>query len=198
MCVPADTPFFLGEMVDDAVTAELLALAWALCWSFEHGYAYGVPLLFRFDATGAGFGSFAAAQQVRYAQPERGLCLPAFVCVVRQALQSRASVAFEHVLGHSGVIGNELSDQLAKHARRCRQDCYLRCLPTWPAQWREHPLAAWGWLAHAAAGADVPSLPAFEAEARRLQLTKDTPVYPSLSVCQETGRPVRSSITFGS
>ncbi|CAE7273496.1 ANKRD50 [Symbiodinium sp. CCMP2592] len=146
--VPADTPFFLGEARDDAVTGELLALAWALCWALEFGPALAVPLVFRFDATSVGYGSFATAQQVSYPVADDSLSLPAFVGTLRQTL-----------------------------------DYYDRCLPTWPAEWRRHSLAAWGWLAHPGA-TDLPCLPAFEAEAARLQ-TLDLPgKYPDQGLRQ--------------
>ncbi|CAE7688779.1 unnamed protein product [Symbiodinium sp. CCMP2592] len=185
--VPADTPFFLGEARDDAVTGELLVLAWALSWALEFGPAFGVPFVFRFDATGVGYGSFAAAQQVSYPTPVDGLSLPAFVGAARQVLETRVPVCHEHVPGHSGDTGNELCDQLAKKARREHESYYDRCLPAWPAQWRQHHMAQWGWLAHPGAP-DLPCLAAFEAESKRLQSNCPAGNYPAQGLSQAKHR----------
>ncbi|CAE7236350.1 Shprh [Symbiodinium sp. CCMP2456] len=52
--VPPYTPFWLGEIEDTPLVAEVLALAWALVWSIEVGSRCKVPILFAYDSTSAG------------------------------------------------------------------------------------------------------------------------------------------------
>ena len=59
--VPPFTPFSLGETEDTPLTAELLALAWALIWTLEFGAGLGLPVEFRYDCTSAGGGVFGGS-----------------------------------------------------------------------------------------------------------------------------------------
>ncbi|CAE7942800.1 unnamed protein product, partial [Symbiodinium necroappetens] len=164
---PPNTPFHLGELQETALTAELLALAWALAWSLDFGYKAGVPLEFRYDATSAGGGVFGS-QKLPVLHGPDGEGLAPFVAQLRLTLTQRAKVDHMRVKGHSGELGNELCDIMARFCRKNPSSAYDRCLPTWPAAWYKHELWSWGWLSRYS-GPLYPSLPAFEAEAFRLQ-----------------------------
>ncbi|CAE7727756.1 unnamed protein product [Symbiodinium sp. CCMP2592] len=184
--VPPDTPYWLHESQDDSWTAEVLALAWALVWSVEFGAGYRVPIEFRYDATAPGCGTFAAmAHKVEDAQSHTPLAV--FTNVLRQTLEVRTPVSHQHVKGHSGDLGNEICDLLAKRARKSPEDFYDRCLPLWPGKWIQHPLASWGWTI-GYSGVDIPDLANFQIEAHRLQTTPVCPKPPSLGVIERKYR----------
>ena len=186
--VPADSPFYLGECADDALNAELLALAWALIWALEYGSSFGVPIEFRYDALSAGGGVFASSRPIELQALDSGMSVAAFATALRQTLESRVSLHHVHVKGHSGDVGNEVCDCLSRHVRRAPESYYQRCLPTWPKQWRLHPLASWGWLVHQSRP-DLPSLCALEAEASRLQsASQPDPIPPCLGVQAQHSR----------
>ena len=161
--VPPGTPYFLGEVLDDALTAELLALCWSMCWAAQHLLHLSAPVCFRYDALGAGQGTFGAARPVRGATPEHYAPLAQFAVALRQYLNARRAVSHAHVPGHRGHVGNELCDALAKLARRAVISAYDRCLPEWPGLWAAHPLANWAWST-VPGQVDVPRLFCFEAE----------------------------------
>ncbi|CAE7372548.1 unnamed protein product [Symbiodinium sp. CCMP2456] len=160
---PPDTPYFLGEVLEDALTAELLALCWAMCWAAQHGPQYAVATHFMYDALGAGQGTFGTAKPVSGAVPAHYSGLAAFAVSLRHYLNARLPIAHRHVTGHTGCLGNELCDALAKLARSQASSPFDRCLPEWPAQRAKHPLAAWAW-ATVPGQADVPQLYCFDAE----------------------------------
>ncbi|CAE7840612.1 PAP20 [Symbiodinium sp. CCMP2592] len=56
--VPPDLPHHLGEIKEDAMTGELLALCWSLAWVAQTGHSFGVPVHFHYDSTSAGGGVF--------------------------------------------------------------------------------------------------------------------------------------------
>ena len=126
-----------------------------------------MPLEFRYDATSAGGGVFGS-QKLPFSHGPDGEGLAPFVAQLRLTLTQRAQVDHMHVKGHSGELGNELCDIMARFSRRNPSSVYDRCLPTWPAAWYKHELWSWGWLSRYS-GPLYPSLPAFEAEAFRLQ-----------------------------
>ncbi|CAE7380505.1 unnamed protein product, partial [Symbiodinium sp. CCMP2456] len=175
--VPPGTPFSLGEASDDPLTAELLALGWAFIWALEIGACMQVPMLFLYDSTVAGRGAFAETRQPTAPGVPEGIPLAETVNLLRQCLSARALIGHQHVPGHAGVPQNELADQLAKRARRSKEDTYSRLLPTWPAHWLQHPLRRWAWMTHHRVAA-VPTLMALESEARRLQTTSSTAILP--------------------
>ena len=183
---PPSTPFYLGELHEDALTAELLALAWALVWSLEFGYRAGVPIMFRYDATSAGGGVFGS-QQLPKTHTVEGAGLAPFVLQLRLSLMQRAVVEHQHVKGHSGELGNELCDIMAKYSRKHPSSAYDRCLPTWPAEWCAHELWSWGWLA-VSSGVQYPALSALEAEASRLQQLPRKTAVPALGTQLKTFR----------
>ena len=166
--VPPNTPFYLGEQVDDALTAELLALCWALCWASQFAAAYTCPVSFRYDAISAGGGTFGASQAVGSSQPNAYTALAQFAVALRQYIAVRVSLSHEHVTGHSGNLGNELCDGLAKLARRTPSSPFNCCLPAWPARWAAHPLSDWAW-ATVPGQPDIPRLYCFETEVQLAQ-----------------------------
>ena len=57
----AHSPFHLGEAVEDALTGEQLALAWALCWVIEASCAFkDAVFVLHFDSLTAGHGGFGS------------------------------------------------------------------------------------------------------------------------------------------
>ncbi|OLP92715.1 hypothetical protein AK812_SmicGene25476 [Symbiodinium microadriaticum] len=173
--VPAHTPYHAGECLDNAVTAELLALFWALTWSAQYAPAYNVPVAFHYDAISVGRGTFGTARLVNYPVSPQGLSLPKAVAVLRHLATARTAVTHHHVQGHSGHFANELTDRLAHTAGRHAEPYHNRCLPEWPCQLVRHPLAAWAWLQQAPQ-ADLPTVFAFESEAHRLQRSPELPL----------------------
>ncbi|CAE7570946.1 tyrP-A [Symbiodinium necroappetens] len=144
---PPNTPFCLGEVLDDALTAELLALCWSMCWASQHLLHLSAPIHFWYDACSAGGGVFGASRPIAHA----------------------------HVAGHSGNLGNELCDALANLARRAPASPFDRCLPEWPARWAAHPLAEWAWST-VPGQSDIPRLFCFESEVALAQCHDLEPV----------------------
>ncbi|CAE7435991.1 tyrP-A, partial [Symbiodinium necroappetens] len=161
--VPPDTPYFLGEVLDDALTSELLALCWALSWAAQHSLRYEAPLHFLYDAQSAGYGTFGKARPARGSRPSHYAPLAQFAVALRQYLNARRAITHAHVKGHTGQLGNELCDALAKLARRDSATAFDRCLPDWPSRWAAHPLAEWAW-ATVPGQCDVPRLFCFDVE----------------------------------
>ena len=166
--VPPGTPYFLGEVLDDALTAELLALCWALCWAAQYTAHLEAPICFLYDAQGAGYGTFGKAKPSRGANPTHYTPLTKFAVTLRQYLNARRHITHTHVKGHSGCLGNELCDALAKLSRQEPASAYDRCLPEWPAMWAQHPLSDWAW-ATVPGQIDVPRLFCFEIEVAMAQ-----------------------------
>ncbi|CAE7840747.1 unnamed protein product [Symbiodinium sp. CCMP2592] len=165
--VPTGTPCHLGETEQTALTGELLGLCWSLAWSAEFAPCWQVPVWHYYDAIGAGAGTFGCcAAPLFKSSPYASLF--ELATVLRQVVGSRVVLHHAHVAGHSGHIGNELADQLAKKARRTSDDPWNLCLPGWVAQLAAHPLRLWAWACHPV-HSDVPSLFSFEAEALRMQ-----------------------------
>ncbi|OLQ02188.1 hypothetical protein AK812_SmicGene14994 [Symbiodinium microadriaticum] len=171
---PPGTPYFLGEVADDALTAELLALCWSLCWAVQYAHSFAVPVHFCYDAMSAGRGTFGKAQPVAGTSPERYAPLSRFAVALRQYLNACVPTAHRHVTGHTGCLGNELCDALAKLARKTACDAYDRCLPSWPAHWARHPLADWAW-ATVPGQSDIPRLFCFEVEVARGHISSPLP-----------------------
>ena len=181
--VPIDTPYWVGESHDDALESETLAIVWALVWVLEFGWRFRVPMTMRYDAIAVGAGVFGEQQPPR----RQGAVGPTSIVELAVSLRQRATVWFglqhAHVLGHSGVLGNELCDQLSKRARRHVESPYDRLLPEWPSKLLAHPLRDWAWMAHLSSP-QLPSLAALETEAHRLQQVIPEPAAPSFGVQQ--------------
>ena len=189
---PPATPFHVGECDDTALTGEILALLWALVWAVEHAPQYQVNVTFYFDAEAVGRCIFGEWRQLHYPTVAGAVSLVQLAILLRQYLEQLTSVHYDHVKGHSGALGNEAADAVAKTARKSRVDFWDRCQPAWPAHLRMHPLAQWLWLlAHS--GPDMPTLFAFESEADRFRANPSTPqCAPALGIRAELpcGAPV--------
>ena len=190
-----DSLYHIGESDDTALTGELLALSWATIWAIEHGASYCRDIEFRYDATSAGGGVFGDCRCPSSAAGPHGPGLGAFARQLRQTLETRCRVRHSHVKGHSGCLGNELCDQLSKFSRRNVPADSERLLPLWPHRWWQHALWQWGWMAHVS-GADLPSLPALEAEAVRLQTCAHDPQPPTLGVVAGVSREAEVTYDF--
>ena len=196
--VPTDTTYHIGEEADDALSSELLAIAWACIWAIEFGGQFHAPLRFLFDCSAAGGGVAGSARLPRSPASTVVAPLAAFAAALRQRLALLLPVSFEHVRGHAGSVGNELADQLAKQARRSREDIYQRLLPDWPHKVFRHPLRAWMWLAGISSAA-LPWLPALEGEAHRMQQLPGVCTHaPSMGVrqCTQSAGDVRFLLRF--
>ena len=86
-------------------------------------------------------------------------------------------LTYKHVSSHTGIVGNELCDTLAKIARETWEPETSRCMPTWSCRLVRHPLAVWSWTLFSDLP-DMPCLYAFEAEALRLQACPASPLAP--------------------
>ena len=177
----ADDPFFLGECDDSPLTCELLGLAWGLAWVVEFAPSFELPVSCHYDCTAAGRGVFAAARlPVEGQAPATSQDgLGAFATFLRQLAAQRVLLSHAHVQGHSGQVGNELCDELAKYCRRQPPTADQVLLPAWPSQAFAHPLKAWLWLI-GSTHKDLPTLYAFESEAYRLQ---SCPALPTTDPC---------------
>ena len=172
------SPFYLGETDSTPLTAEQLALCWALVWVLDVAVPWHLPVLVCYDCTSAGYGAFgifspppgSAKGGSLSAQVTRDgfHTLSEAAAVLRQCGEESVGLTHRHVPGHSGVLANELTDQFAKAAARNRESEDCRCLPMWPRRLLAHPLCDWAWCS-SRGSADLPFLPAFEAEAGRLQ-----------------------------
>ena len=176
---PPDTPYHLGEVTDDVGTAEQLGLAWALVWALDRGVTYQVPICFAFDCMSAGMGAFGLSKQPGTDSAHRTTTLSMLITSLRHAVDALVPVVPMHVRSHTGVLGNEVVDVLAKDASMSHQDFYQRCLPLWPARLAAHPLCAWSWRLFDSQS-DLPTLFALPAEAARLQQELQRVVPPTV------------------
>ena len=164
----ADSPLFLGEADDEALTGEQLALAWALSWVVEASCAFrATAFILHFDCLTAGNGCFGCFKLPADSQTSKSSCLSRNLAVLRQCAQAVCSVNGRHVPSHSGFAGNELADILAKFAGRHPESDDLVGRPLWPSLVVRHALSEWAWLVLDSQG-DLPALGAFESEAGRL------------------------------
>ena len=171
--MPPDSPYHCCEGADDALTAEQLAVCWALVWVVDYGHQFQVPVTICYDCTSAGLGAFAAASQpglptVHQTPAAHNCSLSELVTLLRQCAQELVPVLHRHVKGHAGILGNEVSDSLARIASHHHDSSEERCLPAWPAMLAKHSLRNWAWCV-VRPQPDIPHLMAFPAEARRLQ-----------------------------
>ena len=101
-----------GATHADARSAEADALIKALEWCLCHGLE--VPHALRYDSTSVGQ---PAAGQARIAESDKQLrILRALARSWDAYLGKEHACVWEHVRGHTGCLGNELADSLAKHA----------------------------------------------------------------------------------
>ena len=168
VAVSSTSPFHLGEVDNDALTGEQLAVAWALARIIEASCAFPTAtFVIHFDNLAAGEGAFARFKLPARQASREPTPLSRSTAVLRHCAQAVANVLGRHVPSHSGVAGNELADIIAKFAG-CHPDADddIR-RPLWPCKVVRHELAAWAWLALTEAP-DLPALFAFESEAARL------------------------------
>ena len=193
-----DSLFFVGERSEDALTAELLALLWALAWVADSGHRFKVPIYLGYDCTAAGGGTFGHSLPAGLggsAKIEVGQLSHAVV-LMRQLACSQAHVVDSHVAGHSGILGNEIADCLAKRATSFRLQDGDRVLPLWPAKLLKHELREWAWAADVSVP-DLPSLYALESEASRLQQeTRPAPPPPAPGARSTEPESVELSLTL--
>ncbi|CAE7269223.1 R1 [Symbiodinium microadriaticum] len=194
---PPHDLYNLGERDDSPLTCELLGLAWGLIWVIEYAAAYSMPVVCLYDCTAAGHGTFAVAR-IPAGSQDPAAALATFTMYLRQLAAQRVLLSHEHVKGHSGQLGNELCDELAKHCRRRPPASDQVMLPEWPARVFAHPLKSWMWLA-ASGSSDLPTLFAFESEALRMQSSPlPTLSDPSMGfvAAPSSSEPVQLSCTF--
>ena len=60
VAAPPCSPYSLGEVVDDALTGELLAACWGLGWVAQFAPDFHVPVELLYDSQSAGGGVFGA------------------------------------------------------------------------------------------------------------------------------------------
>ncbi|CAE7293862.1 unnamed protein product [Symbiodinium sp. KB8] len=186
-------PYHVGEIHEDSLTGELLAMLWAFAWLAQYGPVYQVPVTVHYDANSVGMGAFGAWRPPSYARQADRPTLPELIVSLRQYVEVLLPLAHRHVSGHSGVLGNELADSMAKKARAA-PDTAERCLPVWPAQLYQHQFWAWAWTL-AKTTHDLPTLYAMESEAHRLrQLPRTTEVAPAMGL--RTVQPPRANVVF--
>ena len=163
-----DSPHYAGEVLDDPLTAELLALLWSLVWVADSAHRYNVPVYMAYDCVSAGAGAFGRSMPPGHSEGSHSphSALSQAVVLMRQVACSVAEVHDAHVRGHSGVLGNEMADKLAKI--EARQTSNQDVLPLWPGKLLRHDLRQWAWLV-LSQPADLPTLFAFQSEAYRLQ-----------------------------
>ena len=99
----------VGEMLSDALSAELVGLVWALGWSVQDSTCIHVH--FHYDSLAAGQGVFGLWN------PPKGDSYELLVksaTSLRQILACRATCQGQHIKAHSGCPWNELADAVAK------------------------------------------------------------------------------------
>ena len=194
--VSESSPFHLGEVGEDALTGEQLALAWALSWTIEASCAFRrASFVFHFDNQSAGFGGFGSYKLPTDEKTSRPTRLSHSVAVLRHCAQAVCVVIGRHVPSHSGYAGNELADVLAKFASRHPEPEELISSPYWPSLVTKHALSSWAWLALCNQH-DLPTLGAFEAEAHRL--FKEAAVRPFTFFASEQERSPDCDLNPGS
>ena len=94
---------------------------------------------------------------------------------LRHYASCRADLRHEHVYGHTGCLGNELADALARTIRQHPQTPDQWVLPTWMPAFASHCLRDWAW-ATLPGHSDFPRPYAFEAEVSLYQCLPEPPV----------------------
>ena len=104
-----------------------------------------MPITVLYDAVGAGGGAFGLSQLPTGGVSEHYADLSQLSVLLRQYASTRADLRHDHVSGHTGVLGNELADALARTARNHRLSADQVMLPHWPARFARHSLRHWAW-----------------------------------------------------
>ena len=135
----------------DGYDAECLGLALACAWCLALPRC--LPISIYYDATGAGG---AASGRCQPRRPTDGRSAAALARYCAQALEAAGySVSWEWVKGHSGCIGNEVSDAVS---RACASEVFASA-PVSSLAWKVFtaPEAPWLWRVFAAS-ASCPDL----------------------------------------
>ena len=202
--VPPSHPLYVGEVYDDALTGEQLAIIWAEAWVYEASAHFRGPFHLHFDSQSAGSAASSHFGLVAGQLQER-LPLSQATVLLRQLCDTRALLTFHHGKGHSGQLCNELVDVLAGQERACAGIFDPNGLPTWPADVLRHPLRQWAWLASLHSSPGLPTLFSLPAEAGRLYSAErertfqasDLPAKPRSS-CQSSAATCKLLVHCGS
>ena len=192
------SPFHLGEVDNEAMTGEQLALAWALSWAIEASCAFPLAVfVFHFDSLTAGHGGFGVFKLPADGRTSRPSGLSRSVAVLRQCAQAVCNIVGRHVPSHAGHAGNELADVLAKYAAKHPVPDDHVSRPLWPSLVVKHSLAEWAWLT-LSHQQDLPVLGAFESEAGRMfaEAASRPFTFYAAENEQEIG-PVQTSVDIG-
>ena len=175
LAVPPEHRLFVGEVYDDALTGEQLAIVWAEAWIYEASAHFHRPFQLHFDSQSAGYGASSQYGLVTGHLQER-LPLSQATVLLRQLCDTRALLTFHHVKSHSGHFGHfcsELVDVLAGQERACAGIFDSEGLPTWPADVLRHPLRQWAWMASLRGSLGLPTLYSLPSEIRPFQFQRE-------------------------
>ena len=142
-----------GAQVADARTAEVDALIHALEWAFSRSYAKEHN--FNFDAQTVGH--IAAGRWRSSTEDPQIQLLRCLAQTMEVLIPTEKRHQWNHVKSHTGIVGNEIADALAKHALRTQSACgghgHVEYLPfiTGP-----RPLIQWLWYATVPASDTLP------------------------------------------
>ncbi|CAE7470207.1 unnamed protein product [Symbiodinium sp. CCMP2592] len=164
------TPWYLGECRHDALTAELMALCWALAWLIEVGHRFAVPEVVLLDPPNR-----------LWEQIKNTNSFP----VLRVLCGILPQRFFRYI---TSSLGNELADLFSKWVRCLSDDPWQRCLPQWVSAFAAHDLRQWAWTFFCS-GPDMLSCYTFESEARRLQSHRALPAVAPMQGIRTTTRP---------
>ena len=172
VAMPPSSPVHIGEQQDDALTGELLALCWSLSWIAEFGPHFRAPVELLYDSQSAGGGTFGVSSPVTGKADRPYEHLANLAVSLRHYASALVTLEHDYIPSHSGALGNELADALAKTARSLSKSWDDWLLPSWLPLFAKHSMRDWAW-AFVQSQVDVPRPYAFEAEtslARRLPL----------------------------
>ena len=171
---PPCSPYCIGEQTDDALTGELLAACWSLGWAAQFAPAFGVSVEFFYDSQSAGGGVFGLSGPPTGKHPASYERLTSFAIALRHYASTRVHILHNHVQSHTGHLGTELADALAKTARYIGAFHADSLLPLWIPRFARHCLKDWAW-AMVPGHVDLPRPFAFEAEALLAQSVRPVP-----------------------
>ena len=174
VAMPPSSPLRIGEQQDDALTGELLALCWGLSWIAEFGPHFRVPVELLYDSQCAGGGTFGISSPVTGKVDRPYERLANLAISLRHYASALVTLEHDYIPSHSGALGNELADALAKTARSLSKHWDDWLLPPWLPLFAKHSLRDWAW-AFVQGQVDVPRPYAFEAEA---SLARQLPLGP--------------------